>query len=284
MLPWFIWKWKNSLADFGLWVGKFPNRIRPEEQFEEVEIPGRAGSLILLDGEDAYKSYSTDMTLVARNELNMGAISEWLRGSGEMVLSTDINKAMKLTIVRQLTFARDGNCLTNITVPLLCQPFRVSRYPDADTFAVNGSKSLVNPGDVASKPVITISGHNASNAVSVGNMTMTFSHQNGELVIDCGAELVTRKAEAYDAYTYYYRGDFAIFNTSTLKRFTDSGTGSTLVSGGKVEEVPWDGQTFRYIWAGSYTGKFFRVPAGVSSAFAQTGTGTMSVKPEWRWF
>jgi len=286
MMPWFIWKGKNSLADFGLWVGKFPNRIRPEEQHEEVKIPGRAGSLIMLEGEDVYTSYNTEMTLVARNELNMGEISDWLRGSGELVLSIDINKVVKVTIIRQLTFARDGNCLTNITVPLLCQPFRMSRYPEHDTFSLPSATGMqvFNPGDVASKPVVVINGHNSTNTIVVGGKTMTFSHQNGELMIDCEAQLITRKVEAYDSSVYYYKGDYAIFDSVTLKRFTDSGSGATLVSGGKVEEVPWDGNVFRYIWLGSYTGEFFSIPANASSVFSQTGDGTMTIRPEWRWF
>ena len=45
----FIWNNKNS--DYmGLWITKMPEPTRAPERFETVDIPGRAGSLILLEG------------------------------------------------------------------------------------------------------------------------------------------------------------------------------------------------------------------------------------------
>ena len=64
MMHWFVWKGKNSLSDYGLWISKRPRITRPNERHEEVIIPGRAGTLITLEGEDVYEGYQKECVVV----------------------------------------------------------------------------------------------------------------------------------------------------------------------------------------------------------------------------
>ena len=206
MNPWFIWKGKNSLADFGLWINKLPKRVRPEERHEEVEIPGRAGSLLMLEGDDVYSSYTAEMTVIARNSLQIDKIVEWLRGSSDLILSTDDDKMRSARIVGEVAFERVGNWLQQATIPFLFQPFRKSRYPIVkDRLTITGaSADIYNPGDVASKPLVSIT-RTGNISVTIAGNTMSFSNVTGTIVVDCESQLVTKDG---DIWTGSYSGDF----------------------------------------------------------------------------
>lgn len=196
MMPWFIWNGQNSLADYGLWVSKLPKRIRPEERHDEIVIPGRAGSLIMLEGEDVYDSVPEEMTVIARNELNIDRIVNWLRGSGELVLSTDVNKSRKGRIVGKVAFERIGNSLQQAVIPFLLQPFRMSRYPNQDSFSLDSRQATAtvtfpNPGDVAAWPVFTVSGSGNVTISCPGSGSFTLKSLSGTVTVDCGARMVT---------------------------------------------------------------------------------------------
>ena len=232
MMPWFIWKGQNSLSDFGLWISKLPNRTRAEERHEEIEIPGRAGSLIMLEGEDVYSPYPSEMTLTARNSLDMNGILEWLRGSGQLALSTDISKCWDARITNKIDFARVGNNLQQGVISFLFQPFRKSTYPIQDKLTITGaSASEINPGDVASKPKVKISG-TGSNTITIDGKAMSFTGISGSIIVDCDAQIIT--------------------------------------SGNSI-------------WTGSFTGEFWSIPTGPFT-IAQTGSMTIEIDPEWRWF
>lgn len=193
MMPWFVWKGKNSLNDYGLWIKSLPGRVRPEERHEEVEIPGRAGSLLLLEGEDIYSPYTEEMVVIARDNINIDRVIEWLRGNGDLILWNDINKARSGRIVGRVAFDRVNNCWTEATVPFYFQPFRKNIYPESDRITVTGaSGSIRNLGDVASKPVVSITG-SGNNTITIGTQAMTFVMGSSPVTItvDCGAEMIT---------------------------------------------------------------------------------------------
>ena len=205
MNPWFVWKDKNSLGDFGLWINKLPKRVRPEERHEEIEIPGRAGSLLMLEGEDVYSSYTTEMTVIARNSLDMNSILEWLRGSSDLILCTDTSKAIEARIVGEVSFERVGNNLQQATIPFLCSPFRksVRQLEERATFGQSGG-TIFNRGDVASKPTVAIRG-SGNNTITIAEKSMSFVNLSGVVVVDCGAQIITKNN---DIWTGDVTGDF----------------------------------------------------------------------------
>ena len=205
MNPWFVWKGMNSLSDWGLWINKLPDRKRPEERHEEIEIPGRSGTLIMLEGEDIFSSYTTEMIVVARDTLNISGISNWLRGSSDLILSTETSKAVEASIVGEVSFSRTGNNLQQATIPLLCKPFRKSVHPTHDRLTYTTSGYIYNPGDVASKPKVSITCANGI-TVSIAGQAMTFLGVNGDtIVVDCDSEIVTKNGQIW---TGSYSGEF----------------------------------------------------------------------------
>jgi phage-related protein len=213
MMPWFIWKGKNSIGDFGLWVTKLPKKARSEERHEEIEIPGRAGSIIMLEGEDIYSSYEDEMVVTARNSLQMDKIVDWLRGSGELTLWNDPDKARPARIVNEVGFERIGNNLMQATIPFLFQPFRVSRFPEKNDritiLSTIEDAYFFNPGDVQSFPVFRLTkteNGSGTNTISVNGHAMTFTGVTGTIVVDCDAHVITKNGEIWDGGTF--TGDF----------------------------------------------------------------------------
>lgn len=189
---WFVWNGKNSYADFGLWVRKFPKHTRAKERYEEIEIPGRPGSLTLTEGEDVYAAYSDEMVVSCKDGINIDKVIEWLRGSGDLVLSDDISKARTGRIVNEVKFDREEKEHLFVgTIPFLFQPFRklIKPYTISVTAA---SDTISNPGDVASKPVVSITG-SGNNTITIDGQAMTFALGSSSVTInvDCDAHIIT---------------------------------------------------------------------------------------------
>lgn len=278
---WFIWKGKNSFADFGLWVRKLPKRTRPKERCEEVVIPGRPGTLIVTEGEEVYASCSDEMTVSCKNTINTDRILEWLRGSGELILSDDLSRALEVSIAGEVSFDRDDkNKLLIGTIPLLIQPFKKAADEAAYRQVITGTATVFNPGDVNSKPKLTLGGTGAL-TISCGGTQMEFAHRPDGLVVDCDAQIMVATAQPYDPEAYYYRGEYMKIienGVPVLYRITTEGTGSTA----EWEHVGAAPAVFEYLWPGEWSGEYLRIPKG-SQNITVSGTAEITIDPRWRW-
>lgn len=228
----FIWKGRDSLRDYGLWIQKLPSRIRPKEKYKTVDIPGRSGSLILLEGEDVYAPYDDEMVVVCPNTIPIDPVIEWLRGSSELVLSNDMDKARPARIVNEVTFERDGNSLLVGTIPFFFQPFRKSRFPEqTDRVTFSGaSKTVVNPGDVGSRPKVSITG-SGNNTITFGTQAMSFTGISGTIVVDCDAEIITKNGAIWTGSGTGSTGDFWKIPTGSMT-ITQTGSMTIVVDPG----------------------------------------------------
>lgn len=283
---WFIWKGKNSFADFGLWIRKLPKRTRARERYEEIEIPGRPGSLFLTEGEDVYAAYSDEMVVSCKNSINPDRLTEWLRGSGDLILSTDLSKARTARIANAVTFERDEKEKLLIgTIPFLFQPFRkaADETQHRVTFSASGTKTeaVYNPGDVAARPKLRLSDSTGALEITAGETRMVFEHRPPTLWVDCDAQLMTTIARTYNSSWYYYRGDYikiAENSEEMLYRITKEGRGDNA----EWELVGAAPERFEYIWQGTWSGEYLQIPVG-SSGITVTGTADVTIDPQWRW-
>lgn len=201
MKPWFIWNDKNSDA-MGLWISKLPRTTRANERYEQVTIPGRAGSLTLLEGEDVYDGYVKEIIVqtVNTNPL-LQTILDWLRGSGKLVLSTEDSKVYNGRIAAAVEFERVGNSLLQAKIPIFVEPFKRRRHEADDQLVITDvSATIYNPGDVASKPLVTITtgGETAQTvSVTISGRMMVFTDVLGTIQVDCEAEIVTQNGEIW---------------------------------------------------------------------------------------
>lgn len=202
MMPWFNWKNRNSYAE-GLWISKLPKITRAKERYQEVTIPGRAGSLMLLEGDDVYESYVKESTVICPNNRSVQKYLEWLRGSGEVIFSNEPDFVYEARIANEVEFERVGNSLLQAKVKFFVQPYKHRRHPEGDTILIATASTIYNPGNVASRPQVTVNG---SSSVTIAGQTMTFGGQaTDRLVVDCDAGIVLLSGEIF---TGTVSGDF----------------------------------------------------------------------------
>ena len=288
MNPWFIWNNKTSQS-MGLWVSKLPDIIRPSERVQKVSIPGRAGELTLLEGEEVYDAYTRTITVQMPNENYTEELLNWLRGEGDLIVCTEPQMVYKARIAAQVVWSRIGNTLMQGKIVFDCQPFKTGRYPNSNIFTATNGMTIRNLGNVSSKPKLTITATGAL-SIQIGddeNNKMSFSHFPGDAIIDCDAGIITTTAKSYVGTNYYYIGDYCTYQGGAagtydygLYRFI---TGEDVGSSLEWEYISdYTGTEYVYPWPGLWNGQFLKIPTGESTVII-TGSGTISIDPQWRW-
>ena len=232
--------------------------------------------MILLEGEDVYPSYTREVVVTARNTLDIDGILDWLTGSGDIVFSNEPNFAYEAQILGEVSFARVGNCVMQATIPVFCKPFKKKAKKESDiSIAASTSTTVVNPGNVASRPKISFTAY-GNQTITVNGKTLTLNNMpGGDSLIDCENHIILVYAQAYNSVAHYYVGEYATYN-SKLYRFTSEEVGASAT----WEEVPWDGQPFRYIWTGTFSGDFPVLKEGSNTVLSSMA---ISIEPCWRW-
>lgn len=191
-MHWFLWNKKNSLNDFNLWISKLPKITRAPERHDTVEIPGRAGSLILLQGEDVYDSYLKECSVITVNtNPRIQEAMAWLRGSSELVFSNEPEMVYEARIVNDINFERLGNNLLQAKILFYCEPLKKAKNESVEKVTLTASGSIRNRGDVASKPLVSITA-TGNRTIVIGGMSMTFANLTGTVDVDCDAGIVTK--------------------------------------------------------------------------------------------
>lgn len=284
MVSWFIWKNRTSQS-MGLWISKLPDIVRPVERVQRVKIPGRAGELTLLEGDEVYDGYVKPITVVLPNENYTEELLDWLRGEGDLIVSTEPQMVYKARIDSEVVFSRLGNCLMQGRITFYCQPFKTERYPQTLTAPI-GTSVISNIGNVSSKPLITTMLHGAT-TIAIGEKSISFDRAPEILMIDCDAEIILTKAVYYNGDRYYYNGDYALYPggqtyAEGLYRFTSEGYGS----GATWEYVSEIVEDYVYPWPGVWYGEFPVFLPGSNTVTVTTTspvTDPITIEPRWRW-
>ena len=222
MMHWFVYKGKNSYSDFGLWISKLPKIVKASERYEEVTIPGREGSMILLEGEDVYDSYPKECTVICPNNREIQGVKDWLRGSGDLYFSNEPGFVYEARIMGRVEFDRVGNSLLQAKIPFYVKPFKKRLHAGGDTVTVTDlSATLYNPGDVYSRPRISISG-SGSNTITIDGQEMSFSGISGTIVVDCSAEIITQNGSLWSGsasgeFWKLPKGQISLSQTSSME-------------------------------------------------------------------
>ena len=173
MMHWFIWKGLNSFNDFGLWISSMPRPKRAAERGETIEIPGRSGSLILLEGDEVYDSYEKDIVVTTHNDNpKLQQMLSWLCGSSDLILSNESGFAYEGRILDEVAFERVDNSLVQATIRFFVEPLKKSRYGDS-TITLTSSGDILNLGDRASRPIVSITA-SGTKTIKFGDQQMIF--------------------------------------------------------------------------------------------------------------
>lgn len=136
----------------GLLIQQLPPIIKPAMRTEVEEIDGRDGDIVTPLG---YSAYDRDLLIGLRRNFDLDEIIAYFNGSGEAVFSNEPDKIYRYRIIEQIDYEALGR-LKQATVVFHCQPFKLSASETGISFT--SSETIVNSGNVYSRPTITVTG------------------------------------------------------------------------------------------------------------------------------
>lgn len=206
---WFIWKGEDCRSKGVRLQGPVPI-VRPEERVEHVTIPGRAGELTLLEGDDIYNSYIQTATILVPGWYRVSEIYRWLRGSGYVTFHGEPNRRQKARVIGAMTLQRHAYNLDWWTgeVQFYCEPLKEALKDDSLTVAINGT--VYNRGDVTCRPMITVQATATTMAISAGGNTLTVTGATSgrTYYIDCDSRIIWHGTSTITVDTQLTSGDF----------------------------------------------------------------------------
>ena len=158
MNDWFEWNGVRC-TQYGIHVSKQPDITLPSERATFIDVPGRSGSLTMLEGQDVYD----DMVLAAEcfiaDPSRIAEIANYLKGSGRVTFANRQGGFYHARVVNQIPFAKilRGNPHCSFTVNFRCGPFWYAAE-EASFELTSSGRFIENPGTVSAEPVITVFG------------------------------------------------------------------------------------------------------------------------------
>lgn len=196
---------EKSCLEFGILPVTRPSIPAPEENIEEITIPGRDGALI--ESEGSHKpitipvefNFFTDPEKV--NE-KYRAAKKWLSGSGYLKFSDDGSAFYKVLYVKITDVERTSKRIQNFTAEFTCDPYT---YMDSGKYEITDFENIYNPYSV-SHPEYLITGE--------GNCTLTVNGKTMEANVGQNLTINTDLMLAY-------RTDGEMQNTQVTGNYED---------------------------------------------------------------
>ena len=221
----FTWKGVSSTTK-GIRLQEMPQIIRPEERIEHVTIPGRAGEVTLTEGDDIYNSYIQSIPLIVDSAADVAAAESWLRGSGYLTLSCQSNRKQMARVINSVEFKKHSknSAWWEATVQFYCEPLKESTSSSTVEVTTSGA-TVSNPGDVVSRPLITVTG-SGNVTITIGGKTISITGLVSGWKIDSDLQWVLDGTTPKQG---VYTGDFPVFNPgNNTVAFTGSITKLTI--------------------------------------------------------
>ena len=171
----FIWKGADCRS-MGITLPAPPQIIRGEERVSHVTIPGRAGELTLTEGDNIYQSYIQTVTIQGRGAYRMREILNWLKGDGYVTFGGEPDRRQKARVIGAVSMNRHSKNTDYWTgeVQFYCEPLKELLSPATTEITSSGS-TVLNAGDVKSKPKITATASSTSMTITKGGKTLTIT-------------------------------------------------------------------------------------------------------------
>lgn len=152
----FVWNGIDS-RNFGLVLQKRPDHMVAAERIQTAEIPGRSGFVTLTEGAGTYAGYILTLEMGNRRTSSPAAITTWLRGRGELVLSCEPNRVYYARLIQQASLQHLFHGIYSGKIQFNAQPLK-GQYPPELDIVLTAAGSVYNPGDVHARPLITLTG------------------------------------------------------------------------------------------------------------------------------
>ena len=208
MNDWFEWNGVKSTV-YGIYVSEHPALTIPNERVTFTDVPGRSGSLTMLEGDMVYDDMVLACTCFVADPARIPEIAAWLRGSGMVTFANRQGGFYYAHVTNQIPFEKilRGNPHRSFAVTFRCKPFFYLNPVEPITVTTSGS-FVTTPGTVSSEPVITVYG-TGDITLMVGMSIVELSTVPNSIVLD------TPLLEAYQEHNslnILMSGDFPVLS------------------------------------------------------------------------
>lgn len=227
MANWFQFNGTLSTS-LGVYVQAFPPITLPEERVKFEPIPGRSGSLTLLEGDDVYDDIVLSVSCYIRDDTSLDAITAWLRGAGSLVLGNAPTRYYKARCVNQVELAKvlRGRQYRTFAAVFRCAPYRYV-YPEPSALDYRAITNKVANGDFSGGTTGWTSLTDATLTVAAGAGQLLASAEYGNVIKSVGGTIA--------GHVYYFSA--LIKATSIYARMTMSTAGVSSSGSGQWERL-----------------------------------------------
>ena len=180
----FVWNGVDSRT-YGVYASELPPTTIPAERTKQITVPGRPGSLTVVEGADIYDDLLLTAQCFVTNTDRFADIASWLRGSGSVMFPNRPGGHYRARIANQIPFEQilRGNPHRSFAVAFRCSPFW---YLDqvADITLTTSGRMITNPGSVYAEPVITVYG-SGDITLMVGVSLCQLTDVTSSITLDC---------------------------------------------------------------------------------------------------
>lgn len=158
MNDWFIWNGKRC-TEYGIHVLEQPPITIPAERATFTNVPGRPGSLTVLEGDNVYDDMILTAQCMVSDPSRISEIAAYLKGSGTVTFANRQGGFYHARVVNQISFEKilRGNPHRSFAVNFRCKPFWYQENVPEISLTTSGT-FVTNPGSVYSEPIITVYG------------------------------------------------------------------------------------------------------------------------------
>ena len=204
MNDWFEWNGVKC-TDYGIHVSEHPPITIPNERATFTAVPGRAGTLTTLEGDDVYDDMILSATCFIDDPAKIPAIAAWLRDSGTVTFANRTGGFYYARITNQLSFEKilRGNPHRSFVVNFRCQPF-FYHAENAPILVDLPGVFIPGQGSVFAEPILEID-LTGDAEISVGVTLFQLSGITGTVIVDSVHQEVHRD---YQSCMSAMTGDF----------------------------------------------------------------------------
>lgn len=224
-MPYFVFNGVDSRS-MGVRLAVYPPLFRAPERVDSVTVPGRPGTLHLLEGADIRETVVKTFKISNQRGADMQAILRWLSGPGVISFGNEPDYAYEGRFIQAIQADKLYNGVWIMNCQFEAQPFRrLVVEPPALTLTNGGT--IYNPGDIAARPVLTVTGTGALE-LTIGDQTFSVANIQGSTgyIIDLAAEMLV-SSDGEQQLTQYSTGDWMTIQPGTSEV---SWTGSGITS------------------------------------------------------
>lgn len=171
--------------DVGIIVENLPPIVKPPKRYNVIEINGNNKIGVETLG---YKAYEKTIP-IGFMDVDVSRIADWLDGSGTLILSNELDKYYDAFILNQIDYEKAIR-FRKANITFLVQPYKHATGEEETT-----SRTVVNQGNTACLPLMTIYGSGAVDVLINGIKACTITHINEYITLD------SEEQEAYKGTT-----------------------------------------------------------------------------------